>query len=540
MRYQRFKHYLKFGILLFGISLFLFGCEKEETTTINQYNNETSKLEFRRIPLEDFEELNSNTKVYNKIFSNLDISNTNKRKSNSNEEKLIILTNEIVEVKKNNIITYTFRVKKTDFSSKDFQNLMIHRYSNDSVKLAIINYTYTGEKENFPYSVTYENISSEDLADYNNILNYASKQVVLGLGMIVDDCVSISYWCPAGGTNYHTTDICGAGTGTTEYFLDFSGCDLGGGGSGQSVGSGNDNNVGGTTGSNNDSGNTNPSGGSTGSSIDTNGGTGAILPEFGDFDDFFFNFLTPEQRDWINHIGQKIFKTQLENFLIDNNYSVESEEFAMLAIDAKLKGASVDFVDKIIIDPSFLNTKADCVFNKLLKTGVTNYHNMITELFIEFGEGNIGLDNITFKMSSNLPYNVGGKTSTDKKGNYYIEINSDLMNTLSSIEVAAILVHEISHAFLGKHYNNSYDTFKVIYQQYINDNGLANYSHDIMKDYFINRMANVLYNYDSTIFSNYEDYKILSSQGVYELSTDELRKLNDVKIKSRTNDTNCK
>ena len=143
-------------------------------------------------------------------------------------------------------------------------------------------------------------------------------------------------------------------------------------------------------------------------------------------------------------------------------------------------------------------------------------------------------------MSTDLPINVGGKTQLDSDGDFQILINANLMNTLSSIEVAAILVHEISHAFLGKHYNNSYSSFKDLYSQYINDKGLKNYSHDIMNDQFINRMATVLQNYDNQIYSNFEDYKTLASQGVFDLTSSQKNALNNIKNKARNNDTKCK
>lgn len=192
--------------------------------------------------------------------------------------------------------------------------------------------------------------------------------------------------------------------------------------------------------------------------------------------------------------------------------------------------------DKII---NQLTGKADCAFNKLLSSGASNFHNMITDLFIEFGNNNIGGRDLTFKMSNNLPNNIGGKTQVDSNGDYHILINENLMNTLSSIEVASILVHEMAHAFLGKHYNDSNASFSELYEKYINDTGIQNYSHDIMKDQFINRMAIAIRNYDNTIFSSFEDYKILASRGVFELSSTQKQNLINVINKARQNDKNC-
>jgi hypothetical protein len=60
-----------------------------------------------------------------------------------------------------------------------------------------------------------------------------------------------------------------------------------------------------------------------------------------------------------------------------------------------------------------------------------------------------------------------------------------------------------------------------------------------MEDYFINRMATVLKNYAPTLFSNFDDYKILASQGVFDLTSEQLQNLNNVKNIARNNDTNC-
>ena len=253
----------------------------------------------------------------------------------------------------------------------------------------------------------------------------------------------------------------------------------------------------------------------------------------------FFKFLyklRTENYSAFNYLANNPQKTvAVFNFLAENN-SFNAYEFAKSAITALMNSGEVDFDDEIINE---LTGKALCAYNKLLSSGVSNFHNMITDLFIEFGDSNIGGRDLTFKMSSDLPNNFGGKTQVDSNGNYHILINENLMNTLSSIEVAAILVHEMAHAFLGKHYIDYNSSFTELYEKYINDTGIQNYSHDIMKDQFINRMATAIKNYDSSIFSNFEDYKILASQGVFELTNDQKEDLLTVKLLSRNNDKNC-
>ena len=114
------------------------------------------------------------------------------------------------------------------------------------------------------------------------------------------------------------------------------------------------------------------------------------------------------------------------------------------------------------------------------------------------------------------------------------------MNERSSMEIATVIIHEIAHATLGKHYDLYNSSFKNLYFKYINDKGLHNYSHDIMNDYFVNRMANVLYQLNDKLFTDYEDYKLLASEGLFDFNTDQKRELVRIKSTARKNDDNCK
>lgn len=245
---------------------------------------------------------------------------------------------------------------------------------------------------------------------------------------------------------------------------------------------------------------------------------------------------TNDVYDWINNPNNSNLVEEINALGEVNNWSYDIRDFIENAIKALLEGFEVDFDDKII---NKLTGKAKCVYDKLLSSSISNFHNMIKDLFIEFGKKNIGGRDLLFQMSSDLPIDMGGKTQVDSNGDFRILINENLMGTLSSIEVAAILIHEIAHAFLGKHYYNFNSSFTELYGNYINDTGIQNYSHDIMRDQFINRMATTLRNYDSSIFSTFEDYKILASQGVFKLTNSQKAQLLNVKLISRNNDTNC-
>lgn len=188
---------------------------------------------------------------------------------------------------------------------------------------------------------------------------------------------------------------------------------------------------------------------------------------------------------------------------------------------------------------NLLTGKANCAYEKLLSTGVRSLYSMVTELFIEFGENNIGGKDLTFKMSSDLPNITACRTMYDGDGKYSILVNSNIADKLPSIQLATYLIHEIAHAFLGKYYHDNDATFSILYKKYINETGLQNYSHDIMKDHYINRMAKVLQNFDSSLFSSFDDYKILASEGVFELTDAQNTYLTNVKNIAKENDKSC-
>jgi len=98
----------------------------------------------------------------------------------------------------------------------------------------------------------------------------------------------------------------------------------------------------------------------------------------------------------------------------------------------------------------------------------------------------------------------------------------------------------MAHAFLAKRLDLHNESFKALYKIYMNKKGLRNYSHDIMEDHFINRMAQILYDYDSALFSSMDDYKIFASYGVYELTENQLADYNLLVDYAKIYDKRCR
>ncbi|WP_298782695.1 SprT-like domain-containing protein [uncultured Polaribacter sp.] len=528
MKKNKLISFLKIGILFFGISLLLWNCEKENS--LNQFtNNNSTNLKITSTTLE---QVNSNKDLettMNSFKSVLDISKAySKSSKNENSSTITILTDSIVKIESGFSTSYTFNILTPTSASSDFENFVIEK-KNDTVQLYIWRYTYVGNSEDYPFTISRLNVDSKVLNNAN--IEYKSNNYYSKYQSIFYDHAS--------GCWFYQDDSSGAigllSCGET------SGGDGGGTSGASNSGGGFTGNNGGYFGGSTDN-DPSPTGGGGGSqsNSNSNSNTSYSIPLFVPYEKQIADCLGPQNYNytlWLDNSNTDYRDIKNVSTLLNNNdCSSESQEFALKAIKALEEGAEVDFDEQII---NKLTGKADCVYNKLLSSGSSNFHNMITDLFIEFGDNNIGGRNLTFKMSSDLPNDVGGKTQVDSNGDYRILINENLMSTLSSIEVAAILVHEMAHAFLGKHYNDSNSSFTELYEKYINDTGIQNYSHDIMRDQFINRMATAIRNYDNSIFSSFEDYKVLASQGVFELTNDQKDNLFAVKLISRNNDTNC-
>jgi len=98
-----------------------------------------------------------------------------------------------------------------------------------------------------------------------------------------------------------------------------------------------------------------------------------------------------------------------------------------------------DTPEIITNDPSFLDTKADCIYDKLNSSGP-----VVKDLLSAFF-GNSILD-LTFKVNYNLPTNTHAKCIYESNTGVTIMLNGNYMETHTSIEVARTILHEACHA----------------------------------------------------------------------------------------------
>lgn len=326
-----YLRFLKIGIFFLGISLLLWNCEDEKSDISNEWTiHETIS---KKITIHQFEKEMKNSTIYKNLIENLDISNNLLKKGEKDKGKIIISTKEIIKVSKNNITTYTFKLEKATSKLSDFENLMIFKYSNNSYKLRILKYQYTG-KEELPYSIKYKEIDADVLKNFDLLKPIFSKATDLSL----DECIDVSYECPYEGTTSHASNVCGPkgkGPGSTM-ILDFSDCfNMGGGSSG-----GGDpvNNDGGNDGNNGNEGST---GGGAGNESGT-GGAGSVIDDCGDeihgCDKIPHKKLANElgitNQNQIDYLENNLNDVEnINNYLNKNNNSFEAKNFVREAIN---------------------------------------------------------------------------------------------------------------------------------------------------------------------------------------------------------------
>ncbi len=387
-------------LVLFVFVAFLASCEKEVKLT-----EEESIVE--RVTIEQLKQETVNTAIFSDILGNLDIS-LDKFSKRGVEDKITILTDKILKVKKDSVVTYSFMVETPTSQSSDIENLMIFKYPNNNYRFFIIQYQYTQDEEQ-PYRIKARKISTEELADFNYSKHLSSRKRYQD-GIWFDDCIEVTYTCKYGGTRPHGPELCGPhgnGPGSTM-ILDFSGCFGSGGFSGLPGGSfkniydnpGFDSNDkwNGSRGSNNSTnwgGKTGKYGNSSKVVINNNkkGGAGAAVLcmdkedincaklfhleleiKLGLTEQKLINYLK-KNRDF----AEKVFK-----FYEDNNKTEKVKRFAIEAIKAKTENpnAEIDFGDRVI---NKLTGKAKCVYKKLVHSGVVNHYNLMIEIYLTFG-----------------------------------------------------------------------------------------------------------------------------------------------------------
>ena len=159
----------------------------------------------------------------------------------------------------------------------------------------------------------------------------------------------------------------------------------------------------------------------------------------------FFKFLyklRTENYSAFNYLANNPQKTvAVFNFLAENN-SFNAYEFAKSAITALMNSGEVDWVNEVILDPTFVNNeKLKCVYDKLTLDNSPLFKNTV----------GVFIDDPEFKLT----FKVGNCSNTDDActnttdPNNIVIIIEDV--NITPVEMAQFILHEAIHAEIARY-----------------------------------------------------------------------------------------
>lgn len=421
------KNYLKFGILLFGISLIFTACEKDEPNIKTESSQEIQKIIRRDISFNDLPNINLVSEKLNTIRKNLKFNNrTGIQSREFDSDSVTIVTDNILYMTYEGTHTLTFKVIR-NYPEHFIENIVLH---------------YNLETETYDEFFVQYDITPQEFLDYSNGIQLPEDTVVLmekldngtfsGLvnrGFCTTSCVSYNFNCTAGGNHQYgegcdgsldqqpfQVQICNTTCYNTHQDNEITDVDgpNGGGGTTTTTIITNPNPV-------------EPCNTSTGETGIVNN-NGDCLP--------VNNTLNPiEDDDECN--------TSEENF--NAYYSVKSPFNVDLSAVSNCYNIDTEDIEE--------NQKFMCIYNKLTQS--PKFKNLFLDTFGESDNLNVKFELVDHIPGANgqtglLPNSINNinQTTGEVNLNLLIKIDKSYMDSHSAIAVAKTIMHESIHAYL--------------------------------------------------------------------------------------------
>ncbi|WP_299066129.1 hypothetical protein [uncultured Polaribacter sp.] len=372
----------KIGILLFGISLLLWNCEKEDDNFGNLKTTQTNNNYLQKLSYEDLKFDHSFKKVAKSFKVDFLINEDdiiNKRKGIENN--FTIETNKIYKIEKDNYKSFTFYINRDNTPDNIVENLVIEQ-KGDSIRGFFIKYRYSENylteylnNRNTPFDgdiqVSMKTKKIDDLIKSITKKTSSNSQAKMLFCYYVNVTINV----PCNGTNKHSVDdrtcpLIGTPGEAFQYTDRKKVCEYGSSDGGLSSWSSdgyesdtNTSDSGGTI-TNNDSSTTiNTSCGFQGCTRVANKLASSLN-------------LTENERLWLSNGENDILIETLDKFLFDNNNSIKAKIFGKNAI-------------KILsLDELTINNNIDTFRNRILEitTNLKQWGNPEDEIFAEYVE----------------------------------------------------------------------------------------------------------------------------------------------------------
>ncbi|AZJ33448.1 hypothetical protein SAMN05444344_0757 [Tenacibaculum mesophilum] len=551
-RNKQIANLLKLGVFLFGISLLLWNCEKDEIIPNTHTDNTTKPYTLATLNYKELTHDAEFSKSLKKIEKNLSTKNVSS-KGSTGKKRLSILTNQIAKIKTKTTISWTFKLENTLKEASVFENLLVRKYNNEFSYFLV---SYQGENntnngKNTEKSLLYS-LSKEDF-DFSELDIQARSDSFDTPGEDDGDYGGGGGSTPCNGVwipEYKSCDAGGNADGhspqkqwdgsycsrsqLTGYVIDFSHC------TNYTPPGGPSNDI--------PTDDTSSGGGGSGSST---GGDPIITTPVEDADGNTYteaqiranninraldNTLSPSDLYYLSDSNNLNLTIEVESFLFENT-SPEAKAFTNEAIkNRSIKNIKENFnltlkspfkvdmtqvLDSIILpnvnpENKIAAEKFKCIYDKVTKSP------KFKDLFIDLFGTNKDI-NVTFEIADDFVTKPNGRQANGncglknyslnadgsiKTANVVIKINKNKLTTgsgreISSILMAKTIVHESIHAFLDvkrkdcnagttiEHLNNL--EFEELIKEYFDGTcATAQEEHEFMFNYLVGTLAPIL------------------------------------------------
>lgn len=137
---KNFKNFLKLGILLFGISILVTNCQKEDyfiekTAPVENSNN----LTIKKVSLNELKENKQLRTSLSKIEKHLDVAKQQNENSkiDATDNSFSILTDEILQATTDHSEAYTFKIETPMHPEATFENFIIEKKADQEFSISI-------------------------------------------------------------------------------------------------------------------------------------------------------------------------------------------------------------------------------------------------------------------------------------------------------------------------------------------------------------------------------------------------------------------
>lgn len=343
---RKIANCLKLGILLIGVSLLLWNCEREEAIFELPISNFQEKTVLQRITLDELTSDRNFTKIAKEFEIHNRLLGKEKNFRGKNNENFVIDTKSIIKVEKQNYFSYTFFIERKEPTKNSIENLVIEKM-NDSVRGFFIKYKFSDnyineslKKNSIPFEGKIQrSVYKKNISELLNSLvkgkNHLAKMQECFPTYIVIDVKCASGKHVVG----QTCDYAGTSDAAYQYTVSRDMCFPSGDGWSDDTYVDNDNTGGGGY------------GGSNNSTTSINYKCGDEYHGCVKKADKISNSLelSDIQRDWLRGQSEELIEG-LEFVLIEENYSPGSENFISKAIEVLMKNGDVDLENRLIYD----------------------------------------------------------------------------------------------------------------------------------------------------------------------------------------------